>query len=177
MNVLFDNFTHVNTVMRPGDVSQKYPSMNVPQPNFSVPQPNKPYENRSIDGTLKGYFWYYGNSVDLVFAIDGTLTLDNSNQYLEAADVLERVLITFSIFDFRQVCVMQFSNSNIGIPLKYRSTVDSEGKIIGEVTVSLSHDQSLKLQKGVYTCQLTASHESGYHETLFDTNSCTFEVR
>ena len=176
MSGMFDNFTHVNTTMRPGDVSQKYPSTNAPKPNFNVPQPNKPYENRSMDGTLKGYFWYYGNSIDLVFSVDGTVTLDNG-YYMEAADVLTGMLITFNIFDHRRVCVMQFSNSDIGMPLKYTSTVDSEGNVVGEVTISLSHDQSLKLPKGVYTCSLTASHESGYYETLFDTDTCTFEVR
>ena len=176
MSGLFDNFTHVNTAMRPANVTQKYPSINKPQAPFEVPNPNKPFENRAMDGTLKGYFWYAGNSVELVFDVSGTIVLDNG-YYMNSAEVLEGLLITFSIFDHRHASVIQFTNYGAGQPLEYTLTHNDVGEVSGKIIISIDHEDSQKLPKGVYTCQLTVSHPSGYYETLFDTSTCTFEVR
>ena len=43
--------------------------------------------------------------------------------------------------------------------------------------MEITKDISLTLPKGVYYVELIASHNSGYCETLFDSNYCTFEIR
>ena len=129
-----------------------------------------------MDGTLKGYFWYQGNSVDLTFDITGTFTFDNV-YYVTAAEVVSNLLTTFSVFDHRHACILQYSNHGVGQPLYYNLHSNDDGEIVGEITIKLDHDTSEKLPKGVYTCSLTVSHPSGYYETLFDTSTCTFEVR
>lgn len=174
---LFNNFTHVDTTMMPTGGPPKYPNMCKPAPNYEVSRPNKPYESYNPQGELKGYFWYYGNSVDLVFDITGTLTL-TQGLYMEAAEVLPHLLSIFTIYDHRHTCVLQYSNSNIGEPLEYKLEYDEVGNAVkGIIAINISHEQSMKLPKGTYTCSLTVSHPSGYHETLFNTGTCTFEVR
>lgn len=115
--------------------------------------------------------------MDLVFDVAGTLTL-TQGLYMDAAEVLPHLLSIFTIYDHRHMCVLQYSNSNIGEPLEYKMEYDEIGNAVkGIIAINISHEQSMKLPKGTYTCSLTVSHPSGYHETLFNTDTCTFEVR
>ena len=88
MNSMFQNFTNLNTSYTPNPFQPGYPVM---QQNCAIKSVdiNKPYEILNADRTLKGYFWYYGNSVDLVFDLEGEITLLSTDQYLTITDVLK----------------------------------------------------------------------------------------
>ena len=67
---MFNSFSNIDSSYTPNNFSPKYPSMSREEKIQSI-NPNKPYEVIGRDGILKGYFWYYGNSVDLTFDITG----------------------------------------------------------------------------------------------------------
>ena len=69
MNSMFDNFTNINTTFTPNPFECKYPQSNQLDRCIQTTSPNKPFEIKDASGKLTGYFWYYGNSVDLVFDI------------------------------------------------------------------------------------------------------------
>ena len=66
INSMFNNFTNLNTTYAPNPFQRTYPQQATNQ--AQVAQPNKPFEILSADKSkVLGYFWYYGNSVNLIF--------------------------------------------------------------------------------------------------------------
>ena len=126
--------------------------------------PNKPYEVVDARGVLTGYFWYYGNSVDLTWDIIGEVTTTQDN-YVDVVDMIKYLIITATIYDWKMCKVEE---------VKLIPTIE-DNKV--SVTLSINGELSQKLVKGIYEISLTASNAQGYNETLFDTGVCKFEVR
>ena len=126
--------------------------------------PNKPYEVVDARGVLTGYFWYYGNSVDLTWDIVGEVTTTQDN-YVDVVDMVKYLIITATIYDWKMCKVEE---------VKLIPTIEDNK---ASVTLSINGELSQKLVKGVYEISLTASNAQGYNETLFDTGVCKFEVR
>lgn len=169
-NSMFSRFKQLDTTYQPNAFQPKYPK---PEENCSIKSVdiNKPYEILNADKTLKGYFWYYGNSVDLDFNIIGEVTNLTCDGYTPVSDILKHLSITATIYDFRLEPMIQFSTD-----------IDAENKLIvdlerSSVLLKLDNAMSQKLIKGVYYIDLIATHPTGYNETLFSTDTCRFEVR
>ena len=162
----FGNNMNLNTSFTPNPYAPQYPPMGNHNNNQIIQNnPNKPYEVTDDRGNLTGYFWYYGNSIDLVWDIVGEATSYDSSTYIDIAHVLAYNIITATIYDWRHQVVdkikliPKIENNNVSVILP----------INGEL--------SQKMVKGVYTIDLVASNVQGYNETLFDTGVCKFEVR
>ena len=176
----FPNYGYSQQQQSPMQQSPFCPQHQPPQCGAQIQEVNinKPYEVRGSDGSLKGYFWYYGNSVDLIFNVSGQITATQTETYLTVNQILRDLSLKCIVYNFRHEKVLEFSNA-----------IDAQNKLITEmnpnewetkgalVTMSLSQELSQKLIKGSYYIELIASHPSGYCETLFDSNSCVFEVR
>ena len=121
MNSMFSNFTNLETTYQPNAFQPSYPFASKQDKIQSV-NINKPYELLNADGTLKGYFWYKGNSVDLVFNLEGEITLLAQDQYLTASDIINQLQLVANIYNFRMEPVLQFSNS-----------IDAKNKLIVEI--------------------------------------------
>lgn len=154
---MFENFQNIPTSYTPNNYQKQYP--NIQDSNIEPVNPNKPYELKNIKGEIIGYFWYYGNSVNLTFDIEGVYT--NGNSYTEVADYLQNCTLTATIFDLKWNIAHQEALTPIG----------------NTATLSLNNEKSSKLVKGKYTIQLVATHPTGYNETIFGTNDCILEVR
>ena len=83
--------------------------MNPPNPSIQEVNINKPYELWK-NGILKGYFWYYGNSVDLVFNLKGQISLTGMDAYITVNQLLKSLMFTGTIYDFRHSKILEFSN-------------------------------------------------------------------
>ena len=138
--------------------------------------PNKPSEVIGRDGVLKGYFWYYGNSVDLTFDVTGEVTLENG-EYFPVYDPTLASLLDFraTIYNSRHEPIMCFGRSELDND--YALKVDVLENSV-KVTLSITKEaSSLKMPRGNYYLDLIAEYAGGYCETLFDVDACTFEVR
>lgn len=175
----FSNFTRLDSTFQPNPFQPKYPPA-YQNENINAVKINKPYEILNADGSLKGYFWYYGNSVDLIFNISDesdnptetpVVTLLDENIYFTVQDVLKTLQLEAIFYDFRMEPVAVFSNN---ILAENQLIVDAE-----KATVKISIDSALSatLTKGTYYLDLIAKHASGYNETLFNASCCTFEIR
>ena len=164
---MFDNYnnTNLNTSFTPNPYTPQYPPVKTAN-QIVQNNPNKPYEVTDGRGNLTGYFWYYGNSVDLVWDIVGEATTQISNTYLNVADVIKYQIITATIYDWKYQIVEA---------IKLIPQCDDKGNVT--VTLPINKELSQKMVKGVYTISLVASNAQGYNETLFDTSVCNFEVR
>lgn len=158
---MFDNFQNIPADYTPNNFQTAQNTCSAIEPK----NPNKPYEIKNITGELLGYFWYYGNSIDLTFDI-----YDNSD---EAAFTAESTYVT--IQDYLQFCdltVTLFDAYNWSIV--HQEKLQAKGNV---VTLHINAELSSKIVKGKYRIQLVASHPSGYNETIFSTDDCILEVR
>lgn len=161
---MFDNFNNIKTTYQVNPYAPQYPPQKMPT-QIVQNNPNKPYELIDARGVLTGYFWYYGNSVDLTWDIVGEATSAQNNTYIDVADIVKYQIITATIYDWKMCKIAE---------VKLLPTVEDNK---ASVTLSISGELSQKLVKGVYEISLTASNIQGYNETLFDTGVCKFEVR
>lgn len=170
MKSMFSNFTNFDTTYQQNPFQPNYPQA---QNNSNIQQVNvnKPFEILNDDGSIKGYFWYFGNSVNLEFDIDGEVILLNQDQYITIEDILSTLELNMYIYDFRMEPILHFSNNIGSANLLY---VNAQEKT---VTAEITHELSQKLIKGKYYIELVANHKVGYNETLFSANTCVFEVR
>lgn len=160
---MFDNFNNVKTTYQVNPYAPQYPPQKMPT-QIVQNNPNKPYEVVDARGVLTGYFWYYGNSVDLTWDIVGEVTTTQDN-YVDVVDMVKYLIITATIYDWKMCKVEE---------VKLIPTIEDNK---ASVTLSINGKLSQKLVKGVYEISLTASNAQGYNETLFDTGVCKFEVR
>ena len=160
---MFDNFNNIKTTYQVNPYAPQYPPQKMPT-QIVQNNPNKPYEVVDARGVLTGYFWYYGNSVDLIWDIVGEVTTTQDN-YVDVVDMVKYLIITATIYDCKMCKVEE---------VKLIPTIEDNK---ASVTLSINGELSQKLVKGVYEISLTASNAQGYNETLFDTGVCKFEVR
>lgn len=160
---MFDNY-NIKTTSTINPYSPQYPpTKNIPQAVQN--NPNKPYEVVDARGNLTGYFWYYGNSVDLVWDIIGEATSEKTSNYIDVASLIKYNIITATIYDWKMQKIKE---------IKLIPEINGD-KVT--VTLPISGELSQSLVKGTYEISLVASNIQGYNETLFDTGVCKFEVR
>lgn len=160
---MFDSFNNIKTTYQVNPYAPQYPPQKIPT-QIIQNNPNKPYEVVDARGVLTGYFWYYGNSVDLTWDIVGEVTTTQDN-YVDVVDMVKYLIITATIYDWKMCKVEE---------VKLIPNIEDNK---ASVTLSINGELSQKLVKGVYEISLTASNAQGYNETLFDTGVCKFEVR
>ncbi len=122
----------------------------------------KPYELYDAKGELEGYYWYYGNSINLEFEIDGEVLDVNGNgtgEYVSAKDYLADKVATINIYDFRMNVI-------------YSKSISASNNII----ITIDPELSMRMVKGIYYCSLEVSNSKS-HETIFDSTDCKFLVK
>ena len=150
---MFDNFLSPNTSYTPNIFQPKYPTLQKEEKLQSI-NPNKPYEIIGKDGLLKGYFWYYGNSVDLVFDITGEITLEQYDTYINISEIINTLDVNATIYNLRYEPVIHFSN---GLDADYLLNVENKeidevtGKVATQIIIPITKELStLKMPRGTY---------------------------
>lgn len=180
---MFSNYNNLNTSYTPGTYNQKYPiTCNCDNQIQSI-SPNKPFEIIDMNNQLIGYFWYEGNTLDLVWDITGEALTENPNIYINAATYIQSCELICKIYNFRHEVIAKASTYVTELSNTYPLHLNIQKSSIEGINDSVScilridKDLSSKLVKGVYSITLTVTHPSGFDETLFDGNKCKFEVR
>lgn len=122
----------------------------------------KPYELYNAKNELEGYYWYYGNTINLEFDIDGEVLDINGNgtgEFVSAKDYLVDKIATLNIYNFRMNII-------------YSKTISAAETI----HISIDKELSEKMVKGIYYCSLEISNNNS-HETIFNAKDCKFLVK
>lgn len=120
-----------------------------------------PYTEYNVEGDIVGYYWYYGDTVNLVFEINGETTIEDRLEYVDASDTVEGMKAKIDIYNFRY--------ENI-----YSYTTDAST----EITLSIGKDLSDKMIKGIYYITLTLMDETTQtYIPLFKDKDCTVTVK
>lgn len=104
-----------------------------------------PYEEYDEYGRVVGYFWHYGDTIELDFEISGEVI--DGEEYITAEEYLQDKNVRVSIYNFRYDSILERE-----IPV-----VIGETTLDGSVTVKLIIDEetSKKILRGTYYITVT----------------------
>ena len=103
MNNMFLNYENLSDSYIPNNLSS-HKCRPESYTKLSPVDASKPYELYNAKGELEGYFWYYGDTINLDFTIDGEVTLEDgtpTGQYIDASDFLKDKSYTIKVYNFR----------------------------------------------------------------------------
>lgn len=122
-------------------------------------KPNKPFEKYNAEGELIGYYWYYGDTVNLEFTIEGEVVNEDSSKYIDAAEFMKDKQVTVQICNFRREPIITKTYAGDAI-----------------ITFAIDEEISKKLVRGNYYCTVTVFNNHGLNKTLFYQDDCTLYV-
>ena len=76
-------------------------------PKLEPCRPTKPYEKYNAEGQLIGYYWYYGDEVNLEFNIDGEVTSLEDSTYIKLDEFLSLKKAVIRLLDFRNDIIVE----------------------------------------------------------------------
>lgn len=112
----------------------------------------RPYEDYNAQGKLVGYYWYYGNTVNLQFIIDGEITVGKDaiiynvmGEHPNTTTMAELRTKAYNIIDMKSWTLMSIIEDENG-KLHYNWVEDKEfnSQIDGSKNVYLSAESYLK---------------------------------
>lgn len=161
MNSMFDNYQNISDMYIPSN----RPTCPPPEkccPNLDPCKPTRPYyADYDVEGNLVGYWWYYGNTFDLEFNIEGEYTFEETLQWVPANDFMKGKMVTMNLYNFRREII-------------YTEVVKADSsKVIFPVNQELSN----KLVRGIYYCSLNVSDDTGFDQTVLQMEDCVLNVK
>lgn len=129
MSNLFTNYQNINPNYEPSNIK---PAPNPCKPKLEPCKPNKPYEEYDAENKLVGYYWNYGDTINLEFDVSGEVTIIDGGAYIQAVDFLIGKYAVMTIYDFRGD-VMATQKLYTSTTLQ-RNSVIKAGSIINGVT-------------------------------------------
>lgn len=100
MASIFDNYDNLKEQYIPSNMNRK-PCPPKANPFLDPAVPKQPYCEYNAEGNIVGYWWPYGNTVNLEFDLDGYVTIDGSDVYVDARDFIKDKQIKIQIYNFR----------------------------------------------------------------------------
>lgn len=158
---MFTNYQNLSEYYIPNNLS-KYLDKPISYTKLNPTELTKPYELYNAKGELEGYYWYYGQSINLDFTITGEIVLkDNSenDSYISVEDYLSDKSFRLRIYNFRYEIIDEMLFPGVLNPI---FEIDSE--------------KSKKYAKGIYYCSLEIIYND-ICETLFGPEDCKLLVK
>lgn len=145
MSNLFTNYQNINPNYEPSNIK---PIPNPCKPKLEPCKPTKPYEEYNAEGKLEGYYWNYGDTINLEFDVSGEVTIIDGETYISALDFLIGKTAVMTIYDFRgDVIATQKLYTSTTLQ---RNSVIKAGSIINGVTYNEDftiEESSLTIEK------------------------------
>ena len=190
---MFTNYQNLSEYYMPNNLCKQ---QTVPTSYTKLMQNNKtkPYELYNAKGELEGYYWHYGDHIELEFNLAGELTLDDdtpTGSFIDIRDFLANKNLIIKLYDFRfNIIHTKVSNTYYEALLDknetWGDTIDfiDAGNAFSEymidtdpaVKLTIDHELSMKMVKGVYYCSLEVEGQD-FHEILFGPEDCKLLVK
>lgn len=75
---MFTNYQDLSNMYIPNNLSKAFPTYDAPS-KLNPVGASKPYEEYNVKGELEGYFWRYGESINLEFDLDGEIAVESNS--------------------------------------------------------------------------------------------------
>lgn len=154
---MFTNYQNLSEHYIPNNLAQHQTKPHS-YTKFNPCEITKPYELYNAKNELEGYYWHYGDAINLDFSIEGEVTLDDGT-YITANDFLKDKLYTIKLYDFR-----------------LNEIYTQAGKSSTNIVLNIDKNLSSKFVRGVYYCSLQISGKE-FQETLFSPQDCKLLVK
>lgn len=167
MSNLFTNYQNINPNYQPSNIKPPNPC----KPKLEPCKPNKPYEEYDAENKLVGYYWNYGDTINLEFDVSGEVTIIDGEEYISALDFLIGKYVVMTIYDFRGD-VMATQTLYTSTTLQPNSIIKKGSLINGELydedtqveNSSLTILQESILKRGSYITKDTTVNNYIYEE-------------
>lgn len=157
---MFDSYENIPQNYKPNNIKPNDKlSCAYPTNKIEPYKPILPYEEYNAEGDLIGYYWYYGDELNLEFNLEGEVTLIDSNTYISAEDFVKDKKIIIRLLDFRNNIIAE-------------KVFDASTTIIFPIDKELSK----KMVKGVYYCDVTLYNDE-FNKTIFSNRDAVFNVK
>lgn len=100
MASIFDNYDNLSNEYIPSNMN-KPPKPPKANPYFDPAAPKLPYCDYNAEGDITGYWWPYGNTVNLEFNLDGCVTVEGSKNFITVRNFIKNKQIKVTIYNFR----------------------------------------------------------------------------
>ena len=102
MSSMFEQYDNLSSQYIPSNMNKGscLPKQN---PFLDPLVPKKPYEEINAEGELVGYWWNYGDTINLEFELSGQVEIENDSlpTYVTARDFINGKQIQINIYNFR----------------------------------------------------------------------------
>lgn len=163
MSSMFDGYDTLMDNYAPTKPFPPCPPPPKPDCKFNPLKPIMPYATIDELGNITGYWWHYGDTINLEFDLeaDGEITIFGSDVYLTVEDFLKSVKCdaVVTLYNFRHEVIAK--KTFIATPT---------------VVFPIDEELSKKLVKGTYYCTLTIS-SADLTDTIFYAEDCVFTVK
>lgn len=128
MASIFDSYDNLSNEYIPSNMN-KPPKPPKANPYFDPAIPKLPYCDYNAEGDIVGYWWPYGNTVNLEFDLEGCLTVEGSQQFVSIRNFLQNKQLKVDIYNFRHEIIdtMLFDGNQFQSYIK-ADNVTSESK-------------------------------------------------
>lgn len=156
---MFDNYDNLYQNNVPCNVRPNTQQPSIPETKLDPIKTKMPYEDYNVKGELIGYWWHYGDTINLEFNIEGEMVVEGENVWVDATDYLVDKEIIVTLYNFRHEIITQ-------------------KRFNGSTTVIFPIDRELSKQlvKGVYYASLSIS-KNDLNDTLFYMEDCVLTVK
>ena len=139
MSSMFEQYDNLSSQYIPSNMNKGscLPKQN---PYLDPLTPKKPYEEINAEGELVGYWWNYGDTINLEFELSGNVTVDDSNTFISVRDFIKDKQIRINIYNFRheQIETKLFDGNN----KQYQSITYSVDPTVNRKTIGLFYTYS-----------------------------------
>lgn len=158
---MFDSYENLGNNYIPNNTTSRAPQCTPDEQKIAPCKIIKPYEEYNAKGELVGYYWYYGDTVNLEFTIEGEVVVTDSEISISAESFMKDKIVRVELFDFRHesIAVKTFEGSTI-------------------ITFEIDEKLSKQMAKGTYYCSLTVLNKaSSIVKVLYDSSDCVLLVK
>ena len=150
MSSMFETYETLSNQYIPSNMNKQ------PCPPQTTPlcprEPKKPYAEYNAEGELVGYWWNYGDTINLEFELEGNIDITESDNYITARNFIEGKQILVTLYNFR--------HEQIKTQL-YNGSDEEFQAILFEVARNVNQKTS-----GVYYIQVKENEEIKYNKVM-----------
>lgn len=133
MASIFDSYDNPAKAEQPEFDKPFCPPPQPPAKPLKPFKPNKPYEEYNAEGQLVGFWWNYGNSVNLEFELSGYVTIEEADTYVPVREFIKDKNIQITLYNFRheEITTRFYSGSD------YQTITYSEAHNVNKRTIGV----------------------------------------
>lgn len=170
---MFENYENIANNYIPNNLKACSPK-SCEENKLESCKPNKPYEDYNAEGKLVGYWWYYGDTVNLDFEITGEVTYEGNDMYLTPAEFLQDKMITIQLYNFRHDEV-KIGKELLKKVYRYEDLIIEGDK--ARAVFPIDKNTSKELLRGVYFISLKVWSDDSLEKVIFSESDAILTVK